>query len=95
MYGTGEGPRLVVYGLVGNGAPGTLDEVVLDFIEQSGVSFPVMYDADGTYSEYDRSEATAPYPLDVIVDPDGVVAYVAAEYDPDAMAAVIDGLLQE
>ncbi len=54
-----------------------------------------MYDADDTYDAYDRSEATAPFPLDVIVDQQGIVRYVAAEYDPDAMRAVIEELLAE
>ena len=84
---------MAIFGLVGNGSPGSLDAVILDFIDQTGVTFPVFYDTDGTYRDYDRTGATAPYPLDVIVDGDGRIAYVAADYDPDAMKSVIDGLL--
>lgn len=70
-------------------------EVVADFVEQTGVSFPVVFDEEGTYREYDRAEATAPYPLDVIVDREGVVRYVAAEYDAEAMHRVVVELLGE
>lgn len=70
-------------------------EVVLEFVEQTGVSFPVVFDEEGTFREYDRAEATAPYPLDVIVDGEGIVRYVAAEYDAEAMARVVTELLAE
>jgi hypothetical protein len=34
-----------------------------------------------------------PFPIDVILDRDGTIAYVAREYDPAAMQAVIERLL--
>ena len=34
-----------------------------------------------------------PFPIDIIVDRDGTIAYIAREYDPDAMSAVIEKLL--
>jgi len=69
------------------------DDLVLDFGEYTGATFPLMYDSDGTYGYYNHDEATAPYPLDVIIDQDGVVAYVSTHYEPDAMEAVILELL--
>ena len=66
---------------------------MLDFAEYTGATFPIMYDGDGTYAHYNHDEATAPYPLDVIIDRDGIVAYVSTHYEPDAMEAVIRDLL--
>ena len=46
------------------------------------------------YPAYDRNFRGAnPFPIDIIVDRDGTIAYIAREYDPDAMTAVIDRLL--
>lgn len=47
----------------------------------------------GTYNQYDAVGASAPFPLDVVVDQDGAIAYVDTRYDPAAMEAVIEGLL--
>ncbi len=83
----------MVYGLLGSSIEGYTDEDVLLWAEQAGATFPVMVDDDDTYGDYDKYGATAPYPLDVIVDQSGMVAYIATHYDADAMAAVIDELL--
>ncbi len=83
----------MVFGLLGSSIEGYDAETLDLWIEQAGVTFPVMVDADGTYRSYDKSGASAPYPLDIIVDQSGVVQYIATHYDPDAMAAVIEGLL--
>jgi len=34
-----------------------------------------------------------PFPVDVVVDKDGKIVYVAREYDPDGIRAAIDALL--
>ena len=34
-----------------------------------------------------------PFPIDVIVDCDGTIVYVAREYEPEGMYAVIERLL--
>lgn len=36
-----------------------------------------------------------PFPVDVIVDKNGIIRYASHEYDPDAMAALIEQLLAE
>ncbi len=82
-----------MYGLLGSSVEGFDREDLNTWIEQSGATFAVMIDQDDTYQSYDKHGATAPYPLDVIVDQSGIVRYIATHYDPNAMAEVIDGLL--
>lgn len=66
---------------------------MLAWFEAAGGEFPVMVDSGGTYGRYDATGATAPFPLDVVVDQEGVVRYVDTRYDPDAIQAVLDELL--
>ncbi len=69
------------------------DLQILVWLEEAGGTFPVMHDFDGTYSDYDHLGATAPFPLDIVVDQQGVVAYVNTRFEPDELQSVIDGLL--
>ena len=66
-----------------------------EWVDDTGVTFGVAADTDGTYGQYDRVGATAPFPLDVIIDRNGIVRYQSVGYDPDAMEAVILELLEE
>jgi peroxiredoxin len=87
--------QVQVYGVNANLHPGEFDSVVLDFIEQTGVTFPVIFDQGGTYWMYDRpSDDTAPFPLNVVIDQDGRIAAVQVEQDIDALTATIDALLR-
>jgi hypothetical protein len=36
-----------------------------------------------------------PFPVDVIVDKDGIIRYATHEYDPDGMVEVVERLLAE
>jgi len=56
-------------------------------------SFPILPETSNTYNQYQQTGATSPYPLDYIIDQAGRVAYFSTEYDPEAMVAVINGLL--
>jgi peroxiredoxin len=67
--------------------------LIQDFIDQTGVTFPIGFDVEGTYDAFRVGDCLSPFPLDVIIAPDGTVAYLSCEYDGDAMRAVIDGLL--
>ncbi|MBD3232671.1 MAG: T9SS type A sorting domain-containing protein [candidate division Zixibacteria bacterium] len=69
------------------------EETVREFVEQFGVTFPVLLDGE-SYNEY-RQPGISPYPLDYIIDRDGLVAYFKTEYDPTEMHAVIDSILYE
>ncbi len=76
-------------GLFGNESASTL----AGFVDQTGVSFPILR-GDDTYFEYaDPDGAISPFPLDVIVDADGTIAYLRREFDAEAMVMTIDQLL--
>jgi peroxiredoxin len=69
---------------------------VENFCETLGVSYPVGVEETMTYEMFSGAfEGTNPYPVDVIVDKQGIIRYVAREYDPSAMQAVIEELLAE
>ncbi len=38
-------------------------------------------------------DAISPFPLDVIIGPDGRIAYIAREYEPDEIRTVLDSLV--
>lgn len=77
------------------GGPGSADiSIVEQFVEQTQVTFPIAFDA-GSYNSF-RSGGGAglsPFPLDVIIGPDGRVAYLSREYEPTQMQSVIRSLL--
>ncbi|MEL6185022.1 MAG: hypothetical protein AAFU79_10395 [Myxococcota bacterium] len=65
------------------------------FAESTGVTFPVGFDTSASYRAYaQRGSSISPFPLDVVVGPDGRVAYVSQKYEPEALRAVIDRLLE-
>jgi hypothetical protein len=64
------------------------------FTEKLGVTFPTGLEETGSYLRFaENFRGANPFPIDVIVDRDGTIAYVAREYDPAAMEAVIERLL--
>lgn len=71
------------------------DETILDFVDTTGVTFPVMRDEAGTYFEYDVTQESAPFPLDVVVDKQGTIRLISERYDPDELEALIDELIAE
>ena len=78
-----------VLGLNGNDPPEDLNV----FLDAFQVSFPVLVEAQATYTQYRQTGATSPFPLDYVIDQAGNVAYYSTEYDPEAITAVVDQLL--
>ncbi len=70
-----------------------------EFVGEAGVTLPVLLDADNeVYDSYNRFEAEkgyAPYPLQILIDEDGVIRYLNNQYDASAVRAEIDALLAE
>ena len=78
-------------GLFGNESADTIE----GFIEQTGVTFPILR-GDTTYRNYANPDgAISPYPLDVIIDREGRITYLRHEYDGDAMVAEVERLLAQ
>jgi hypothetical protein len=68
------------------------------FVANQGVEFPVAFEdlSTLTYSQiegiYDGSN---PYPVDILIDKNGIMRYIAREYDPAALEAKVIELLAE
>ena len=78
------------------GGPSTDDMGgVQKFTEHLGVTYPIGLEETANYVKFAQNYRGAnPFPIDIIVDRDGKIAYIAREYDPSGMAAVIDRLLE-
>jgi len=70
--------------------------IVRNFIRQTGITFPVAMDHKGSYKQFKGlgGKALAPFPLDVIIDRQGKIAYVSRKYEAKRMQTVIDRLLR-
>ncbi len=87
---------LVMVGIDPDSDDYTQTAEVEDFCDTLGVTYPVGVEETDTYQLLrENFDGTNPYPVDVIVDKQGIIRYVAREYDPAAMEAVILELLAE
>jgi hypothetical protein len=71
---------------------------VAAFVANQGVEYPVAFEdlSTLTYASiegiYDGSN---PYPVDILVDKQGIMRYIAREYDPAALESKVIELLAE
>ncbi len=66
------------------------------FVEQYGVTFPVLLDRDGRVNQAYRQDPAFPsaaYPQDWVIGSDGTVVYVNNGFELDAMETAIDAEL--
>lgn len=70
---------------------------VLAYLQEAGTTLPCLLDTDESmYRRYDRREGGeihAPFPLQVVIDRDGRITYLANQYDADAARAAIQAAL--
>lgn len=67
-----------------------------EFTGRMGVTYPVGLEETSNYPAFaENFRGANPFPLDIIVDRTGTIRYIAREYDPAAMTAVIEELLEE
>ena len=66
-------------------------EQVYDWIGEAGTTLPTLLDTDNAvYSSYQRgADAYAPFPLQVVIDREGRITYLANQYDAEAVRAAI------
>lgn len=78
-----------------SGGPSTDDlGGVQRYTENLGVTFPIGLEQTANYVPYVQNYRGAnPFPVDIIVDRDGKMVYIAREYEPEAMTAIIEKLL--
>lgn len=74
-------------------AAGDDDELIQDFVAQTGIAFPVVYDEGTLLSQIDFPSHLSPYPRQVVIDADGILVYVASEHHSSDLRAAIDGAL--
>jgi peroxiredoxin len=65
------------------------------FADQTQVTFPIGTDIYSSYQSYAVGGSISPFPLDVIIDQDGNIAYLSRQFNADEMVTVIEGLLNE
>jgi len=76
---------VLVYGVNDESLP-----ILRDFIDQTGITFPVIM---GNPDGYTILGGLSPFPRDYIIDPDGIVQYAATEYRPTEISAIIERYL--
>ncbi len=79
----------------GSGLGSETPATIAAFKEQTGVSFPLLV-GDDTKSSYANNDGTiTPYPLDVVADASGTIAYLRHELDVAALEQTIQALLTQ
>jgi len=71
--------------------------VLRNFREQLGLTFPILEDSDGSvFAKYSMTMGlpTAAYPQDWIVGIDGSISYINNHYEPAIMVSVIESELE-
>ncbi len=74
-------------------------EEAWEFIAEAETTLPTLLDTTGVMSgQYSREEggsSYAPYPVQVILDREGVIRYLSYQYDADLVTDTISALLAE
>ncbi len=87
------GDDVRIIGVNTGGLHGGDDEARIQaFIDQTGVTFPIVMDEQQTVP-YSAGIGISPFPVDLVIDRDGVIRYLRTEYDPDALLAAIEAAL--
>jgi peroxiredoxin len=71
-------------------------QTVAEFAEWLGLTLPIAVEVpgQGTYAEIVSAyQGTDPVPVNIVIDKQGVIRYVAREYDPDALEVMVQQLL--
>ena len=79
-------------------ANGDAADGVRRFVANLHTTFPIGLEdpSTKTYTALNQNfKGTNPFPVDVVVDRDGKIVYIAREYDPDGIRAAIDALMAE
>lgn len=79
---------MVVLGLNSGGLGGETQALIQAFIDQTGVTFPIVQDAQG-FSQWESSPGISPFPFDIVVDKNGVIKQMYREYDATALEDAI------
>lgn len=75
--------------------PGDPPDLILDFLEQTGIGFPIVQDQGTRGLLSFPSGVGYPYPRDVIIGKDGTVRSIKNSFDVVEATTLIDALLAE
>lgn len=69
------------------------EQVIREFMADFDLTFPGLLDVNSiTYAAY-RIQGITPYPVDAIIDQNGILRYLQSRYDPQLMLSTIHQLL--
>jgi hypothetical protein len=69
---------------------------VYNFCDTLQITFPAGVEETANYALFTANFAgTNPFPVDIVVDKNGIIRYVAREYDPAGIEAMVQTLLAE
>jgi peroxiredoxin len=86
---------VIVIGLDPGGLTGQDQNYVEAYAANLGLTFPIMMDFNNSYSQYVGTDQIAPFPLDVVVDRNGVVQLVKRDFDIEVLSAAVDQAVAE
>jgi hypothetical protein len=61
-----------------------------NFIEDQGITFPVLRDTENVRSLYNIPGSQSPYPRDFVIDQYGIVRLAKTEYDPNSILHTLE-----
>lgn len=68
-------------------------DLVAEYVEQIGLEIPVILGSNQLFDQYRLRGGVSPYPVDYVIDDEGVIRYANHEYEPEIILMVIDRLL--
>jgi hypothetical protein len=67
---------------------------VADYVSYLGPTYAAGTEITYTYGDFAAHyEGSNPFPIDVVIDKNGIIQYISREYDSAAMQAVVEPLL--
>jgi hypothetical protein len=84
---------LVVVGVNAAVLAGDDAALMAAFVEQTGIAFPVGWDRSDSYEAFPKLGQTSPFPLHVLVDRQGRIAYLGRDHAVDALEAAVAQLM--
>ena len=72
---------------------GENEDIANAFVQSFGMTYPILKEVNGAVYNTYSIIGISPFPLDAIIDQNGVLRYLNSEYDPQFMLRIINGLL--
>lgn len=63
------------------------------FVRNFGLTYPVLLDSDLSVLEKYKLNSSTPFPIDCIIDQNGIIKYLHSEYEPQLILNIINDLV--